>query len=95
MAAANPNQGLARPRPLPKLIPLDPPGESSEDTPRTVNSDESARQRRRTQQRLARLPTPDGRESESSSRRARLQDVMHSRLSLRSLSTLEMSDTSF
>lgn len=52
-------------RPLPKLVPLEPAAGSSDDTPRTGRSEDSARQRRRAQQRLIRDSTPEVDESVS------------------------------
>ena len=49
-------------RRLPKLLPPEPVGVSSDETPRAGTSDESARQRRRNQQRIARERTPDSAE---------------------------------
>ncbi|CAF3457668.1 unnamed protein product [Rotaria sp. Silwood1] len=65
MATTSTGQGGNQRRRLPKLIPPEPAGVSSEETPRTVTSEDSARQRRRAQQRLIRQQTPDGRETVS------------------------------
>ena len=54
-------------RRLPKLPSANPIVASSDETPRTVTSDESARQRRRSKQQLARQQTPTGRETVSPS----------------------------
>ena len=54
-------------RRLPKLPSTNPIVASSDETPRTVTSDESARQRRRSKQQLARQQTPTGRETVSPS----------------------------
>ncbi len=62
MATTGTSQGEYQRRRLPKLTVTNPVGGSSDDTPRTVASDESARQRRRTQQQISRQQTPNGRE---------------------------------
>lgn len=61
------SSGANAARPLPKLRSPNPPGASSDETPRTVASDGSARQRRRAQQQVAREKTPNGRETVSPS----------------------------
>ena len=63
MATPTSDRPESQRRRLPKLIPSEPAAGSSDDTPRTAMSDESARQRRRTQQRLARQQTPDLKET--------------------------------
>ena len=63
MATAGTSQGANVARPLPKLRSPNPAGASSDETPRTVASDGSARQRRRTQQQTVREKTPNGRET--------------------------------
>lgn len=68
MATTGTSQGDNSKRRLPKLPSPNPVGASSDETPRTVASDESARQRRRNKQLLARQQTPDGRQSSSPSR---------------------------
>jgi hypothetical protein len=65
MATTGTSQGEPQRRRLPKLTVPNPIGGSSDETPRTVTSDESARQRRRTQQQIARQQTPNGRETVS------------------------------
>ncbi len=66
METTGATQGQPQRRRLPKLtVPTNPAGASSDETPRTVTSDESARQRRRIQQQLARQHTPNGRETVS------------------------------
>lgn len=59
MATTGTGQGDAARRRLPKIPSSEPVGLSSDETPRTVTSDESARQRRR----RARQQTPNGRET--------------------------------
>lgn len=63
MATTGSSQGTNAARPLPKLRSPYPAGASSDETPRTVASDGSARQRRRTQQQTTREKTPNGRET--------------------------------
>ncbi|CAF1563276.1 unnamed protein product [Rotaria magnacalcarata] len=63
MATTGTGQGVNQRRRLPKLTAADPVGGSSDETPRTATSDESARQRRRAQQRLNRQQTPSGSEA--------------------------------
>jgi hypothetical protein len=65
MATTSTGRDEGQRRRLPRLLPPDPVGGSSDETPRTVLSDDSARQRRRTQQKLARQQTPNGRETVS------------------------------
>ncbi|CAF2927966.1 unnamed protein product [Rotaria sp. Silwood2] len=62
MATTGTGQGGNQRRRLPKLTPAEPVGGSSDETPRTATSEDSARQRRRAQQRLIRQRTPNGRE---------------------------------
>jgi hypothetical protein len=62
MATTGTNQGENQRRRLPKLTVPNPVGASSDETPRTVTSDHSARQRRRARQQSAREKTPNGRE---------------------------------
>lgn len=63
MATTNTNQIGNQRRRLPKLSAPDPVGPSSDETPRTASGEESARQRRRAQQRLNRQRTPSGSEA--------------------------------
>ncbi len=65
MATTATSQGGTPRRPLPKLTSPNPPGGSSDETPRTGVSDDNARQRRRARQQLAREQTPNGRETVS------------------------------
>ncbi|CAF0935272.1 unnamed protein product [Rotaria sordida] len=65
MATTGTGQGGNQRRRLPKLTAAEPVGESSSETPRTVTSDENARQRRRAKQRLIHQQTPNGRETVS------------------------------
>lgn len=65
MATTGINQGETQRRRLPKLSTSNPPGISSDETPRTARSDDSARQRRRNQQQVTRQQTPTGRETSS------------------------------
>ena len=67
MATSGTSQTANTGRPLPKLRSPNPPGASSDETPRTVASDGSARQRRRVQQQTGREKTPNGRETISPS----------------------------
>ena len=60
MASSGERRGETPRRPLPRLVPIEPPPPaSSDETPRTGRSDETARQRRRAQQRLIRDSTPE------------------------------------
>ncbi len=65
MATTGTNPGGTPRRPLPKLTSPNPPGGSSDETPRTGIGDDSARQRRRARQQLARQQTPNGQETVS------------------------------
>ena len=60
-------------RPLPRLVPIEPAPASSDETPRTGRSEDSARQRRRANQRLIRDSPPEM--DEPTTRRAK-KDVI-------------------
>lgn len=67
MATSGTSQAANTGRPLPKVRSPNPPGASSDETPRTVTGDGSARQRRRAQNQTTREKTPSGRETVSPS----------------------------